>query len=84
MSEVLFHQATFKIQLNQLKCTSYCLKQGELNNRQPMANENQTLTAFNDSEFDQQMLLMGIMELLNDLGVAKFIMKDKQIMITNK
>ena len=25
-----------------------------------------------------------IMDVLNDLGVAKFIMKDKQIMITNK
>jgi hypothetical protein len=30
------------------------------------------------------MLHMGIIEILDDLGVAKFIMKDKQIMITNK
>jgi hypothetical protein len=30
------------------------------------------------------MLHMGIMDVLNDLGVAKFIMKDKLIMITNK
>jgi hypothetical protein len=30
------------------------------------------------------MLLMGIMDVLNDLGVAKFIMKNGQIMITNK
>ena len=36
---------TFNIQLNQLKYTSYHLKLGELNNRQPMADENITLTA---------------------------------------
>ena len=43
---------TFKIQLNQLKCTCYHLKQGELNNRQPMADENKTLTAVSDSELN--------------------------------